>query len=73
MPRLEIAFELMCRLFTKVIGKPEAVGLRFVQDTIPVTVGAHDREHVWLKVPMDAILSFALPEGSDVQDQQEPG
>jgi hypothetical protein len=40
------------------------VGLRFVQELVPVTVMASDAESVWIKVPLDAIMSYALPEAS---------
>jgi hypothetical protein len=68
MSRLELAFELMYRWFKKVQGKPDGVGLRFIQETIPVTIGMFDRQSVWVKIPMDAILSFSVPEDEpDVQ------
>lgn len=68
MARLPIAFELMRRLFTKVMLKPDAIGLRFVQDIVPVTIGTSDTEYVWVKIPLDAILSFALPEDTSVAE-----
>ena len=68
MARLPLAFELMRRLFKVVQDKPEAIGIQFVQGLVPVTVLASDASHVWVMVPLDAIMSYALPEGTpDVQ------
>jgi hypothetical protein len=64
MARIPLAFDLMRRLFKVVQDEPNAVGLRFVQELVPVTVMASDAESVWIKVPLDAIMSYALPEAS---------
>lgn len=70
MARFELAFELMCRFFKQIQGKENAVGLRFVQDVIPASIGQFDRDYVWVRIPMDAIISFSVPE-DDSCDQQD--
>jgi hypothetical protein len=65
-----MAFDLMRRLFKVVQDEPEAIGLQFIQELIPVTVLASDGTHVWVKVPIDAILSYAVVEDKhDGEDQ----